>query len=364
VARSPWTASSKPYYAFTRTNTTNHPEPLGYLGPEEVPVSHFLATEYAVCDRWFAPLPASTQPNRLMALTGSTRVDHTEGVLPPESGKMVLDWLTEHGVRWRVYHAGLSFFLLLGRFDLALGSNFRSIERLAHDVLTEARESFPQVIFIEPSYGDAPHLGADQPNDNHPPLPVAFGELLLRDIYLALSGSPERFARMAWFVTFDEHGGFYDHVPPLDVPFVAPEGATFTEGFKTTGVRVPAIVVSPLVERGAVCHASLDHTSLLQLFATQFGDPGESYSPDVDARRSDGIENASTALTRETPRTTPTGCPSVALAPAATPAGAKTTLTPNEQAFVAAARRAMSEHPEATREKHPELRELLSRTVA
>src|SRR5262249_39793238 len=132
----------KAYYQDTTVNRTQHPEPMGIFPPSVVPITHFLAHNFAVCDRWFAPLPTSTQPNRLMALSGRSQIDHTSDQLVL-AGRTLLDWATHHGVRWRVYHAGLSFFALLGRFDQVLGPHFRAFEHLASDVAMEAPDLFP-----------------------------------------------------------------------------------------------------------------------------------------------------------------------------------------------------------------------------
>jgi phospholipase C len=86
-----------------------------------------------------------------------------------------------------------------------------------------------------------------------------------------LAGNDERWAKTVLIVTFDEHGGFYDHVPPLSVRTDPPAGATY-RAFLTTGVREsPGLIVSPLVTTGSVYNAPLDHTSILQFLASRFG---------------------------------------------------------------------------------------------
>ncbi len=248
------------YYQHTTTNWTRTPEPMGFLPPNEVPITSFLASNFAVCDRFFSSLPTSTLPNRLMAWTGEARVDHTGSLLPPRDHTL-LNWLDERDIRWRVYHDGLSYFALLGEFGRILGPHFKRFENLAFDVLAEPAETFPQVIIIEPSYGDAPHLGTDKPNDNHPPLPVGPGEHFLRLIYRALVANPARWQKTVLVVYYDEHGGFYDHVPPLPIPS-DPRPAASYPPFTTTGLRVPGIVVSPLVASRTVYKEPLDHTSV------------------------------------------------------------------------------------------------------
>ncbi len=280
-------------YVDATHSVVNQPPPMGYCAADSVPMTNFLARNYLVCDHWFAPLPADTQPNRAMAYTGSSLIDDTKGRLIPYRN-LVFDWLTQHNVHWRVYHSGLSFFLLFGLVDEPLGDNFRSILRFAGD-LHDATDNVPEVIFVEPEYNDSPvHFGF-QPNDNHPPLPIGPGEEFLRQIYTAVTKSP-RWPRTMLIVTYDEHGGFFDHVPPLPVKMPVPSGATYQEAFATTGVRVPAIIISPFVQSGTSYNGPLDHTSILQLLAEKFTADPKKYSDDVTRRRDQGIGSLSAVL--------------------------------------------------------------------
>lgn len=245
-------------YAKKTHSAVSFPPPLGFLRPEGVPVTGFLASEYLTCNQYFSSLPAGTQANRAMAFAGESLIENNVTGLIPHRG-LVFDWLKQHDVSWRVYHSGLSFFLLFGETEV-LGSNFRSVRRLAQDFQQEPTDRAPQVIFIEPEYEDSPvHLGYT-PNDNHPPLPMAPGEVFLHGIYTAMASNPARWAKTLLVVTYDEHGGFYDHVEPPNVRFEPPPGAKFTEPFETTGVRVPTLVASPCVEREGTSDALFDHT--------------------------------------------------------------------------------------------------------
>src|SRR5262249_52425507 len=156
------------------------------------------------------------------------------------------------------YSAGLSIYLQVPSvWPLLVSSHFRRLDALSSDAQNEADATFPQVIFIEPDYNDAPIHLSGHANDNHPPLAVAFGEAFLRDVYQAITSNPARFRRTVMIVTYDEHGGFFDHVPPLPIPYAPPPGASFTAPFDSTGVRVPAMVISPMVGPGAAKHATL-----------------------------------------------------------------------------------------------------------
>ncbi len=292
------------------------PEPMGWLGPDEAPVTAWLARNALVCDRYFAALPASTQPNRLMALSGTTLRGWTKegpGCLLPHQ-RLVFDWLEarQPAVRWRVYHDGFPFLTLMpSQFERILFGPYRRLDRLADDVREEPDASFPQVIFLEPRFDG---LFGPQ-NDNHPPHPVSAGEALLARVVLALSGNPRRWARTLLLVTYDEHGGFFDHVAPPPIPTPKPPEplveADYGPPFETLGVRVPALVISPLVDPG-VCHALLDHTSFLQLVTARFALP-EAKLPCLDRRSADGrfrVQSLSEIPARDAPQLRPLTPPS------------------------------------------------------
>ena len=228
------------------------PDPMMYFTPRYVPITSFLAQQFCVCDGWFCPIPTSTTPNKTVAISGGTPIHDTKTRLIRNVENMIFDWLKANGIRWRVYHDGLSFFALYpAAWDDVLGPNFRDFEFLSHDFLLEPKAEFPSVVFVEPSYESVPHVSPDQPNDNHAPLPVGFGEEFLRRTYAAVRINPERWARTVLVITYDEHGGFWDHVAPPRIPLTTTGPDVFH--FESLGPRVPGIVVSPLVERGSVC---------------------------------------------------------------------------------------------------------------
>ena len=290
----------KAYYKAAATSGVEKPPPMGILPPAAAPMSAFLAANYALCDRWFAPIPTSTFPNRLMSICGDTLSDQTTSSIIPDQ-KAVYHYLTELGVRWRVYHEGLPFLLLMKNvWPFIPTDHFRRYSSLANDIATEADSTWPQVIFIEPDYFDSPVRLSGQPCDDHAPLPMVYGERFLRDAYMTLSRSP-RWRKTVMVYTFDEHGGFFDHVPPLKVPQAAPVGANYAP-FHTTGPRVPAVIVSPMVA-AHVRSEQLDHTSILQLLAERFGDPANPITASVTKRRQAGIASVSALLDATLSRT-------------------------------------------------------------
>jgi phospholipase C len=273
------------------------PEVMGYYIPAQVPVTDFLARSFVVCDRWFSCIPASTQPNRLMAMSGYTLIDGNVDVLKDQY--LVYDWLNDHRVSWRVYHEGIPFFALMPRWIThLLEDNFRGFGRLATDVHDESDATFPEVIFVEPTYTDAPHLGA--PSDDHPPSSITGGQDFLRKVYTALTGNPSRWARTVMILTYDEHGGFFDHYSPPPIATVPPRGANYP-AFDSSGVRVPGLVISPLAPEGTVYSQPLDHTSILRFLAKRFG-RGEAYSDEVEQRSGTFTGRVEDILSLDTPR--------------------------------------------------------------
>jgi phospholipase C len=337
---------------FVASYATRNPPPddlsmvMGYYTADALPVYDFFAKNFTICDSWFAPLPTGTQANRLMAMAGESAIsDNVSGFLPEQS--LVYDWLTTHGASWCVYQWGgfFPFFSLMPKWlpeivtSLALpldgnGGRFRRYSRFKADWTGSG--NLPQVIFIEPEYTDGPHRA---PNDDHSPTGVAPGQALLADIYQTISSSG-RWDETLMIVTYDEHGGFFDHVSPLEIPTNA---AGYQ--FQTTGLRVPAFLVSPYVAPGGVFSGDLDHTSILQLLADKFN-AGGTYSAPVSARTQ--LSRLSSALSDTK---TPGSAPKLnALMPMKQPVQppdlTPTSISACAQAFRSVALKVQQDHPE------------------
>jgi phospholipase C len=259
----------------------SQPPVMGFFSAEQAPITDFFAQNYAICDHWFSALPAGTQPNRLMAMSGFTNIEVNQTPLPDQD--LAYDWLTRNGIRWRVYHQDMPFFAMMLRWipDILKEEHFRPLDRLYHDVQNEPPDQFPQIVFIEPTYTDAPHLG--QSSDDHAPSAITGGQKFLLQTYRSMTLVPELWQGTVMIVTYDEHGGFFDHLSPPPLRTVPPVGALFERGFETLGVRVPAFVISPFVSPKTVFSKRLDHTSILKFIGQKFGKNG-SYSDLVDKR--------------------------------------------------------------------------------
>jgi len=262
---------------------------MSYFGAEQVSMSHFFSQNFAICDNWFSAIPAGTQPNRLMSMSGETMIDVNHDILPPQD--LVYDWLTAHGVSWRVYHQGIPFFTMMLKWvpEILLSNHFRPFNNLAGDLMNSSPDDLPQVIFVEPTYQDAPHLGFA--TDEHAPSGVSNGQEFLMQVYNALANSPF-WNNSLMIVDYDENGAFFDHVSTPMIPTASQTGAVWSNPspFISLGPRIPAYVISPFVKPGSVYHGILDHTSVLKLIGEKFGNKS-SYSPLVDARQVQSISD-------------------------------------------------------------------------
>jgi phospholipase C len=268
-------------YKIHVVDTNDRPPVMSYFGPSQVPIAHFLADNFAICDQWFSSLPAGTQPNRLMAMSGYSVIDNNTHLLPKQF--LVYDWLNLHNIRWRVYHEGMPFFAMMPNWvsEIFNREHFRGFEHLMPDIM-EARpgREMPSVLFLEPGYTDAPHVGRS--SDDHAPSGAAAGQEFLMKVYNAISRDPDLWNGSVMVITYDEHGGFFDHFSPVDLVTLPPLTATY-EPFQTSGVRVPTFIVSPFVKPRDVYHQVFDHTSILKFLGERFGING-AYGLGVDQR--------------------------------------------------------------------------------
>jgi phospholipase C len=227
--------------------------PYGFL-----PALHFLAYNFVVCDHWFASVPGPTWPNRFFAHSGTSlgHVDMPEGIFNPNlhlyDQRTLYDELDNARVDWRIYYGDVPQSLVmthqLGKLD-----RYRKLDRWTADVQAS---DLPSYVFIEPYY-----FGTEQ-NDQHPPQDIMRGDALVAAVFNALHANQRIFEQTLLIILYDEHGGFYDHVPPPQT--IAPDGNTSRFAFNRLGVRVPAILVSPWLGQGFSA-TLLDHTSLLRM---------------------------------------------------------------------------------------------------
>lgn len=281
--------------AFT-DNNVEHQDVLGYYTDEELAMYKFLADNFTICDNYFSSLPGATLPNRMFSLTGHLKIDNNGEPIKKNAlaspflisrDQTIFDILSQHEVSWRVYESFPSV-TMLRMFSRYAGDNvhIKDVKDLSADILEE--EDFPSVVFIDPAMHDMPA------NDDHPPADMLRGQHFVKEIYTTLRNS-KVWDNCLFVVTYDEHGGLFDHVSPIVAEiFQDPQkvrdrqqatgmGSTGNVSISSKaasdymddkpniyGVRVPTFLVSPYVEKGGVYKRILDHTSILKTILIRF----------------------------------------------------------------------------------------------
>ena len=295
---------------------------MQYFVAQNVPVTQALASTYAVSDQYFASGPVQTWPNRLFSLCGTpcfdaqTKTAYVNNNNYPDYpliiGQLdqlsIFEQLDQAGQSWKIYYddevpvAAIIKYVNDHWDHIWDGGNvwpFESHPDIYHGTFFDdvAKGALPAFSLIEPRYQMLSFRGEIAPNSNHPgdslpvgksgiPINVSCGEQMLAKVFQALAANPDLFATTLLVVTYDEHGGLFDHVtpPPATSPF-APGTVTGFD-YSSYGVRVPALFINPFVKPGVFRAPStsppLDHTSLLATLKAQFSLSG-SLSPRVDA---------------------------------------------------------------------------------
>jgi phospholipase C len=271
---------------------TEASEIMGMYTPELLPVLSGLAKGFAVCDQWFASVPTETMPNRAFACAATSQ-GHMDDKTTSFTVPSIFGQLTDHDVSWSIYGYTSQPLTRLDFPDTksAPDSNFG----LFTDFQAAAKAgTLASYVFLEPSWETTG-------NSQHPNYNVALGEQLIYDTYEALRTGPD-WSSTLLIVTYDEHGGCYDHVAPPGGA-TPPDSTAGEYGFDFTrfGVRVPTVLVSPLIPAGTVWRVPagttpLDHTSILKTVEDRWN------VPSLTARDA-AAPNVFAALTLSTPRT-------------------------------------------------------------
>ncbi|KAJ4778496.1 Non-specific phospholipase C4 [Rhynchospora pubera] len=226
--------------------------------PDAVPVYKELVKEFAICDKWFASVPASTQPNRLYVHSATSHgltSNDTKILIKGMPQKTIFEELDEAGYTFGIYFQSLPstlFYRNLRRLKYV--DNFHLFDLSFKDHCKKGK--LPNYVVIEQRFYDLHIVPA---NDDHPSHDVSEGQKFIKEVYEALRSSPQ-WDEMLFIITYDEHGGFYDHVPTPAVGVPSPDGITgnnFNFQFNRLGVRVPTFFISPWVEPGTVLHKPL-----------------------------------------------------------------------------------------------------------
>lgn len=284
---------------------------MHYFKREQLPVITTLATEFCVFNRWFSSIPGPTLCNRAFAHYG-TSFGHVgmQIFYPNVQYKSIYERLQAAGKTAKIYlfdlqSSSMEVVNLLQHQPQFFGTYKQFLDDCANNTL-------PDYSFIEPNYTDhfsdtgAAILASDQHPDHH----VLEGERFIGAIYNALKGNPALWQSSALLVTYDEHGGIYDHVPPPACTadgFVAQPADTNTGKpflFDRLGVRVPAVLASPWVPRGTIDNRIFEHASIPNTITALFAPNHEPRSPREKA--SSTFENLLTLNAPRADNDTPT----------------------------------------------------------
>lgn len=275
--------------------------------PDAVPVYKELVSEFAVFDRWFASVPASTQPNRLFVHSATSHGATSNDTMKLIMGfpqKTIFESLDEAGFSFGIYYQyppATLFYRNLRKLKYI--GKFHDFDLHFKKHCEEGR--LPNYVVVEQRYFDLKLLPG---NDDHPSHDVSEGQKFVKQVYEALRASPQ-WNEILFIITYDEHGGFYDHVPtpvsgvPSPDDIVGP--APYKFQFDRLGVRVPTIMISPWIEHGTVIHgpsgpnptSEFEHSSIPATVKKIF------HLKDFLTKRDAWAGTFESVLSRQTPRT-------------------------------------------------------------
>jgi phospholipase C len=276
-------------------------QPMGYYPPEVLPFAYSLAETFCVANRWFSSVPGPTYPNRRFLLAGTawggTITDPSTLLDPPPPNGTIFDRLSDNNVNWCDYFTDIPMTMVIPSIVLGHTNHHAHISKFFHDCQAG---TLPAVSLVDPGIGvlsslatafkqlpqsiqDIVGLIGANPNGWGPaeteedPQEMYFGEAWAHKVIEAVLQSP-LWPRTLLIYTYDEHGGYYDHVPPptaIPPDNIAPnlQPGDPAGGYDRYGPRVPAVVVSPYARPSGVTNVIYDHTSVLATIERKFNIP-------------------------------------------------------------------------------------------
>jgi phospholipase C len=259
---------------FTAQNAVE-PDPsgsrtMGFYTKHDLPFYYKLYRTFAMSDRHFCAVLGPTFPNRHFLLTASA-FGHISNDFPTVATEFsqltIFDLLDQAGVSWKIYQSDIAF----GIIYAYVREHMEHVRPIAEYYSDAAGGTLPQVAYIDPDFLD----GGE--NDEHPPSNAQVGQAFVASVIGAFVESPN-WPRGALFVTYDEHGGYWDHVPPPpacvpdDIPPALAPGDV-QAAYDRYGIRVPFLAVSPFSRKHYVSHTTTDQTAILRFIETRFDLP-------------------------------------------------------------------------------------------
>jgi phospholipase C len=317
---------------------------MGYYTRDDLPFYYAVADAFTICDNYFCPVMGPTDPNRLYSMAASIDPDGINGGPLLETlgtnrssflGRLTYTTMPEQlqarGISWKVYSPPDANILNSILSDNVL-SYFKNFQDPTSPLYQNAfLPQFPTDFLADVASGNLPQVSwilASLVDSDHPPAPSLFGEATLAGVLAALTLNPAQWAKTAMFVTYDENGGFFDHVPPVTAPpgtpgeyVTAPTvpdagAAGGISGPIGLGFRVPMLLLSPFTRGGFVASDLFDHTSILRFLETRFG----AEVPNLSAWRRATVGDLTSAFNFAAPDTSIPSLPSTlpAIAPVIT----------------------------------------------
>jgi len=290
---------------------------MGYWTEADIPFYYSLAKTFPLANRWFASAPCQTYPNRRFLMAGTAYGLVSSSVpgpndAPPPNGT-IFDRLNQYGISWVNYYTDLPQTALIPATVKANPDKLRPISQFYSDC---AAGTLPNFCLVDSDFGGADVIGGRLPDpasptmvnaqgqDEENPQNIRYGEQFVAQVVNAVLQSP------AWDKTllvwlYDEHGGYYDHVPPPAAikpdsikPHLAP--GDYPGGYGIYGCRVPAVVVSPWARKHHVSNVVHDHTSVLAFVEKKWNLPACTYR-DANANWMSSFLDFSTPAFKEPP---------------------------------------------------------------
>jgi phospholipase C len=248
---------------------------MGFYDDRDIPFYYSLASHFAMSDRHFSSVLTATQPNRMYLLAGSSfgHIRPLKSGDGPINAPTIFDVLQKQGITWKIYQVNKS------------DPNEFSYYALFRGYAANGKKDNPNIVdaeqfFTDAANGDLPQVsmfesGVASGLDEHPRNDIFKGASIMQRLFHAMMKSP-LWGKSVTFFTYDEGGGFYDHVPPPSAPKpddIAPilEPQDTVGDFDRYGYRVPFVAVSPFSRKNFVSHTVTDHTSILKFIERRFG---------------------------------------------------------------------------------------------
>ncbi len=298
-------------------------QPMGYWTADVLPFAYSFARTFTIANRWFCSAPCQTYPNRRFLMAGTAYGDistDTESLKdPPPPNGTIFDRMHAYGVSWRNYFTDLPQTAIIPSIIEKYPGNLATYAQFLADC---AAGTLPAVSFVDPEFGAASDVGStlkEVPGlealgaklettggDEEDPQDMSYGEYWAYQTVKAVLDSPA-WPRTLLIYTYDEHGGYYDHVPPP--PAIPPDEikpelhpGDVQGGYDIYGPRVPGIVASPYSKPNGVTNVVHDHTSALATIEAKWNLPALTYR-DANARTVTDFLDLSTPAFMEPPAT-------------------------------------------------------------